>query len=145
MKISSLFSDRSSFETVESIKNFIVNSKNYQSNAEAPERSNALLIFNISSQHTWLVATEKRLYCILDDIRKPKPHINWSMKREDIIQNNRIAICLRVKDKNRNTGLIDIGEKHKGWLFSKKLFLSQPIETMIKKILERSMLLHEFK
>ena len=112
---------------------------------ESQEKSNALVIFNTSTQHTWLIATEIRLYCILDDLKKSKPHINWSLHKNDIIKNNRIAIDLVINNKSKNTGLIDIGQKHNRWLFSKKLFLSQPIDTMIKKLLQRSMILKEFK
>lgn len=144
MELNSFFSDRTTFESVESIKNFIKNSKNYDSSKESPEKSNSLLIFNTSSQQTWLIATEMRLYCILDDLRKPTLHINWSINRDQIIQNNKIIIDLNTRDKTENTGLLDIGKYHNKWLFSKKLFLRESIITMLKTMLTKSMLEKKF-
>jgi hypothetical protein len=145
MDLDSLFADRTAFETVDGIKKFVVKSKYFNSDEESPERSNALLIFSTPYQHTWLVVTEKRLYCILDDLRKQEPHINWSMKSDDIIRDGKIVLPINVRNKSKDTGLVDFGRKHEDWLFSRKLFLSQPVDTMIKKILQRSMILKEFR
>jgi hypothetical protein len=38
-----------------------------------------LLIFSTSRQHTWLVATTKSLACVLDDVRREDPRIQWTM------------------------------------------------------------------
>jgi hypothetical protein len=145
MKISSLFSDRTSFESEDAIKNCITKSVNYQKDIESPEKCNGLLIFNTPNQHTWLIASNVRLYCILDDLRKQEPHINWSLGREKIINNQKITIDIKSRDKNSDTGLLDIGEEHKNWLYSKKLFISHSITTMVNKLLTRSMILNEFK
>ena len=145
MSLDKFFTDRTSFESTETIKGYIVNSKHYQEDNESLERSNALLFFNTPNQHTWLVATEQRLYCIIDDLRKSRLHINWSIKKDDIVSGNKIVLPLNVREKTKKTGMVDIGKKHRGWLFTQKLFLSQPVDTMIKKLLQRSMILHEFK
>src|SRR5271166_3290397 len=41
----------------------------------------ALLIFKTPKQHTWLVATQKKLYCVLDDAdrRKTGELVQWAL------------------------------------------------------------------
>ncbi len=142
--VNGLFSDRVCFETIEGIKNSITKSKNFNPEFESPSKSNALLIFDTSKQKTWLVATEKRLYCVLDDLRKQQPHINWSMKKDDIIQNNNINIEIKIHEKSYSSGLVDISGSHKNWLYSKRLFLDEPINAKINDTLNNSMLKGSF-
>jgi hypothetical protein len=67
------------FSLSQEIAQYIVNSKHFNATKEKPEQAKTLLFFDTQRQRTWLVATPFRLYCILDDVRKPEPHINWSM------------------------------------------------------------------
>ena len=144
MNIAEFFSNRSSFESKEAIVQCITGSKYYDPTVEKPLESGALIIFMTARQHTWLVCSEARLYCVLDDLDKPNPHINWSLPKASIISEGKVSLPLRIREKNRNTGLIDIGEQHKGWLFSKKIFVSRrPIDTMIRKLIARQMIYKE--
>ncbi len=144
MKIADLFSDRKSFESKDAIIQSITQSKYYDPTVESPLRAGALIIFMTRGQHTWLVCSEARFYCVLDDLDRPSPHINWSLPKSSLISGRKVSIPLRIRDKNRDTGLIDIGEQHKGWLFSKKIFISRrPIDTMIRKLIARQMIYKE--
>lgn len=126
---------RDNFLTKEEIVKYISKSLNYKSNIEGIDNANAILIFDTSKQKTWLVATNERLYCILDDIRESEPHINWSMSKQKLISNNSLKISISAKEKSKDTGLVDIGETHKGWLYSKKLFPLTSIEDTIKRFI----------
>ena len=81
----------------------------------------------------------KPLYCILDDVRKKHPHINWSMPKSDMKDANGIKLNIASRDKTDRTGLVDIGGKHKRWLYTKKLFSSKDIETSIEEFLDNAM------
>jgi hypothetical protein len=115
------------------IKSAIVSSVNYNLDNTPPDAASALRIFATRRQNTWLVATPNRLYCILDDVRKPSAHINWSMGRDQLLDGNRnLTIEIKSRSKSDRSGLVDIGPKHKNWYFSKSLFQSQPIEDAIR-------------
>ena len=134
MKLSALlFGDRD-FYTSKDIEKFIVNSKNY-SGIDEIDNTDSLLIFETSKQRTWLVVSPKRLYCILDDIRKNESNINWSMKKDKLIQNNTVFLEIITKDKSDKSGLIDFGPTHKNWLYSKKLFPKTGIVQTVKQFI----------
>lgn len=137
MKLAKLFDNNAFFRSESEIKKWIVKSRNYQ--GEDTSIAKSFLYFSTSKQRTYLVATNKRLYCILDDSRKEKPHINWSMPRKDVLDNNRLMFSITTRDKSNKTGLADIGIKHKNWLFSKELFSSSDIESSMKEFIESSM------
>jgi hypothetical protein len=139
MKLSELFSGREDFESELGIKEFVRNSKSFNSQAEDPHKAEALLIFSTSKQHTWLVCTKERLYCILDDIRKDRPHINWSMEKSSLISGGEVTIKIRTREKSEFTGLVDIGDEHPHWLYTKRLFASQSVESQIRSLIKRNM------
>lgn len=126
MKFSDFFAEN--FKSEDEIKSFIRNSRNFDKSSENPEKAHALLIFKTSKQQTWLVATEKRLYCILDDNRKDQPNINWSERRESL----RLELDnVKSYSLDKRKTVVDIGSKHKGWLYSRNLFPQKPVEEAI--------------
>lgn len=137
MKLSELFDINAFFRSETEIKEWIKYSKSYD--GEDPQSAELFMFFSTSKQRTYLAATNKRLYCILDDSRKNSPHINWSMSKNDAVDNNGLLFSIKTKDKSKKTGLVDIGEKHKNWLFSKDLFLSTSIEASMEKFIVSSM------
>ena len=84
----------------------------------------ALLIFETSSQHTWLVMTAKRLYVILDDVRRPQAKVQWSTSR--------IPPKVRTSERSDWTGIVRFNERERGWLFTKRIFANIPIEKQIE-------------
>lgn len=117
------------------IRQTITKSKNYNASKEAPEHAKSLLIFETSKQHTWLVATEERLYFILDDVRKPEPHINRSVRRNTLKAQTDGSTSIQVLPKSIHTGLVDVGLGQRSYLYSKDLFSQRPIENEINAIL----------
>lgn len=137
MKVSKLFDNDAFFRTDAEIKDSIKNSKNYE--GEDPNSAKIFMFFSTSKQRTYLVATAVRLYCILDDVRKDSPHINWSMPKKDVKDSDMIKINIASRDKTEKTGLVDIGKKHMNWLYTKKLFPSNSIESSIIEFIDNAM------
>ncbi len=78
----------------------------------------------IFAADTWVVITARRAYVVLDDIRRPKPRVQWTTKR----------FPLRVKtgSKTERTGLVYFNDREKSWLYSKRLFTIIAIAEQIK-------------
>lgn len=124
------------FLSVEQVKQFIVNSKNYKRDNTDPLSAGALLLLSTRRQQTWLIATPNRLYCILDDERKPEPHINWSMPRHRLVEDGGLAIQLEARDRTDDRlGLVDIGAQHRSWLYSRSLFRDRSVEKAIEELI----------
>ena len=140
MRFSDLFESAANFHSEHEVKQFIVNSKNYEKGKESPLDADTLVIFETSKQKTWLVTTKERLYCILDDIRKQEMNINWSMRRNMVVSGNAVKLNIKTKDKTAETGLVDIGDLHKNWLYSKPLFKEQDISSEIVKFIANKMI-----
>lgn len=101
-------------------------------------KARRLLFFETSKQHTWLIAAQERIACVLDDVRKPEPVIRWEMSHSEVIEGEKIKLPLNPRERTQWTGLIDFGPDHKNWLFSKKLFTDQPIENEIASFIKSS-------
>ena len=110
----------------EKIKEGITNSISY-SLSENIQDAKTLLLLETSKQKNWLVSTKKRLYCILDDIRKDKLNINWSMDKSKIISNGgQIILNLKIDENYSNEyGNVWFNDSKKGWFYSKKFFSSK--------------------
>ena len=85
-------------------------------NSDERVRDN-LLLFRTSRQHTWLVFTNRRLFCLLDSqqTRKVNHLLQWDMPLEQ-------AASISVGDLpgRKETGRVHIGAR-KNWLYSKQL------------------------
>lgn len=129
------------FCTESEIKQAVKLSKNSALDSADPNDANVLLFFQTSLQQTWLVKTKNRLYCILDDVRKPQPHVNWSMPMSDILdKNGEIKLQIKARDrvtKSQTSGELDFGPNHRYWLFSTKLFTFESAEEVIKAFLRK--------
>lgn len=137
MKIADMFDSGNEFRSEGDVKQSIKRSKNYK--GEDPSEAHLLNIFGTSKQRTYLVATPKRLYCILDDTRKDEPHINWSMPKEEILSQEGLKLNVATKDKTNDVGLVDVGSKHTNWLFSKAAFKEKDIKSSIEELLKTAM------
>ena len=110
------------------IRELIRESKNHKEAEEPPDRCGLLMIFETSKQRTWLVASSRRLYCVLDDFRRPEPRYRWSMKTKKLISQE---YKVTTRNNTDRTGLVDIGPRHRDWLYSKQLFGRKGIEELI--------------
>ena len=110
------------------IRRLIRKSTKYKKEKEPVDKCQTLLIFQTSKQHTWLIASSRRLYCVLDDFRRPKPRYRWSMSTKKLKKGD---YKIETRSHTSRTGLVDIGPKHTDWLYSKRLFGSRSIEDLI--------------
>ena len=125
------------FSSEREIRQSIEKFKEYDSSRESPENARGLLIFETSKQHTWIVATRDRLYFILDDVRTPAPRVARSVGRSEMTTRSDGTISVDTKPKSVRTGLVDVGLRRRGWLYSKALFpSSRPIEQAIVDLLQ---------
>jgi hypothetical protein len=127
------------FKSREEIVRYIVNSVNFDSTTESPESAKALLLLQTAKQRTWLVATGERLYCILDDVRKPEPHINWSLPRRQVMEDGNVVLDIRPHDRTERTGLVDFGPEHRRWLYTRDLFERGDVASAIREFLKKAM------
>ena len=118
------------------IRRSIEKSGDYDSTRESPDDARILLIFETSKQHTWLVATGDRLFFVLDDVRRPAPRVARSVGRRELMTRSDGSIAVDTQSKSLRTGLVDVGHRRRGWLYSKALFpRSRPIEHAIDDLL----------
>ena len=82
--------------------------KGFKSYAEDPTTASTLLFFETSKQHTWLVATRRRLYCVLDDTRNAGPLVDWSLHLDSVIERGSVGLQIQAKTKGGTdrTGLV---------------------------------------
>ena len=128
MKLYELFDDRGSFRSIEDVKATIKTSKNYKN--ESIETAKFLNFFSTSKQKSYLLVTDKMVYCIVDDVRKKQPKVSWSENKIKFAEHD-----ISTSDKTDKTGFINFGEKHKKWLFTKSIFASVKLESKINEIL----------
>ena len=131
---------RENFESREGIVRSISSSKNFNPETENPGDAHALLIFSTAKQQAWLVATSERLYGAVDDLRKEKPRINWSIPKRKLVSGENISAKLISRDKNELSGLIDIGDTCTNWLYTKRLFVDDHIKNQVRSLIKRKMI-----
>jgi hypothetical protein len=97
-----------------------------------------LLLYKTMRQHMWLVATNRNLFCLLDDekSRRYKSVIKWV---QPFSPANPLPVRPYISEKGLH--VVDIG-KRKGWLYSHNLYPRS--EELVKKV-ERMMTRISFK
>ncbi len=126
--------DRDGFYTEAGVINLIKNAPDLASDERIV--GDPLLIFRTKNQRTWLVTTNKALFCVLDDEEKRARQslIRWKQPLSDID----VIETRSCPPKFKNSRYVDIGDRHKGWKYSKSLFptpeeLIEAINTMKEK------------
>jgi hypothetical protein len=122
-------SDFREFLNPEQIKDSITKSKAYED--EGVQDTRALLIFSTQTQQTWLVASTRRLYCILDDRRRPTAGIQWTMSLPEARKGP-----IESREYRGRTGFLDIGRR-RDWLYSKNLFSQNGVVRAVESLLSR--------
>lgn len=139
MDFRELFLGRGEFKSAADIVRIIQESPNFEPGREDVQRAEPLLIFQTSKQQTWLVATNERLYCVLDDLSKSFTRVQWSLPKEKLVVQGEVTVNIGTRDHTQRTGLLDIGER-RSWLYSKKLFTRQSIEALVRNLIRNQML-----
>lgn len=110
------------------IRGLIERDPGFDRTQESAAAARTLLIFETSKQRTWLVATRLRVYCVLDDVRKERPRVQWSVAKAD-------AAHVETRPKTDQTGVVDVGKRNHWWLYSTRLFTEKPIEQQISELI----------
>ena len=119
------------------VPELITRSKNYQ--REDVSATEPLLIFKTSNQQTWLVATGRRLYVILDDVRKPEPSIIRSVPKKRLVDDaGGLTLRLGERARSERTGLLDM-QGYKALLFSHRLFSEERVSERVEQLLTDAM------
>lgn len=116
------------FWGLEPIRRLIDQAPEFDRAQESADAARTLLIFETSKQRTWLVATPLRVYCVLDDVRKERPRVQWSVSKAD-------AAHVETRPKTDQTGVVDVGKRNHWWLYSTRLFTEKPIEQHISELI----------
>lgn len=111
------------FHKFEDFKDYLVE------NSYQTDSINRLILFSTTKQKTWIITNREWVFCFLDDISKDTFELRWKDKKA--LLRNEININHIYKEK---TGIINFGENHKQWLYSKDLFSTQ--EVLNRKIKE---------
>lgn len=129
---------RRDFYAQKDIIRWVTKSKNYNPDKENLDQAKTLNFFHTSKQKAWLILTNERMYCVLDDNRKETPVVKWSIPKSKLIDDNKISINIKIRDHSEKSYMVDIGPIT-GWLFSKKLFTDVDIKRSIEKLIEISL------
>jgi hypothetical protein len=113
------------------IVEFITTSESYQN--EGTEGVKVLRLFETTSQQTWLIATSRNLYCIVDDRRRPRAQLRWAMPLSEAR-----AGPIRIHDAARQyrdqAGLLDIGRR-RDWIYTKRLFRDKDVISAVRELI----------
>jgi hypothetical protein len=126
--ISGLLPTGRSFASETDIKAFLQGK--YSDHSEKYLEAGQLLIFWGPAQKTWLIATNKALYCVFDIKNEKAPRVKWRISKENIGS----GLTLSVIERSNQTGYIIIDGK-KQRKYSRKLFAQVPIDEAIRAML----------
>lgn len=128
------------FSKLEDIKNYI-NSAYSLDSEENINNAEGLILFQTSRQKTWLIASEKKLFCVLDDIENDSFEVRWQMDKFDLIKEQGLSLEINTNPNySPSTGSVDLGNNHKEWLYSKKLYRSEAeLKSSISKLILNKM------
>ena len=99
--------------------------------------SDMLLLFEGTKQHTWLLTTDKALYCIFDVIGEPEPRVKWRIPREHALRDGRLSLQIapsELSPSSERQGFVTINAKPKR-KYSKLLFQRHPVDQAIRVML----------
>lgn len=99
------------------------------------QKPKMLKIFETSKQRTYLINDGSMVYCVLDDVRNNHPKLVWKSPRNIYLKNGKLNIKFNPRDKTKNTGVIDLGNQHKNWLYSKKLIKPEELKDSFYKFI----------
>ena len=129
---------RRSLNDEEGIKELLASTKEFTKNSDVLTDANVLKIFETKLQRTWLISTASNIYCVLDDVRKVEPKLKWHEDKSQLALEANDTLEVDY-DWSKNSGKVDIGPKHKGWLFSHELFEdSKSLVNVISPLLKKS-------
>lgn len=100
-------------------------------------RSEQLLIFDTSTQHTWLLATNAALYCVVDNRRQAHARKLWRIARSDIERDGNFILTMGEAELTDRDSYLIIGEQRPR-KFTKRLFETLSIKLSILNMLKNA-------
>ena len=145
MKLKEVFFGSPELVGREDILSLIREAPFFSQGAEEISEKDALLIFSTRRQKTWLVVSNQRLYCVLDDVRNDElPGLQWTMPADELVANGKVDLHLQSREmkkrRSEKTGVIEIGAKLRNWLYTKDLFQTLSVEETLRAIIARRMI-----
>jgi hypothetical protein len=137
MKLHELRSFKKSFGSIGDIKTFL--DVNLGSPSEKFLEAESLLIFSSRTQHTWLIATERALYCVFDILKEGSPRVKWHIPERYLVSEDKKKLIVKIStgDDSDLSGFIIINGKHPR-KYSKMLFAQLSIERSIEIMLRKA-------
>jgi hypothetical protein len=88
-----------------------------------------MLLFTTPTQRSWLAVNGLSLFCVLDDLRKEKPTVQWLANRTD-------AHPVRANyDHSTTSGILHLGTHGRDWLYSKDLFQDRDVVDAVRQFI----------
>ncbi len=97
-------------------------------------RAEMLLIFETRRQHTWLLATAKALYCVLDNRREPHARRLWRIPRDEIVRDGMLVLPVNEAELTERDSYVVINGKRPR-KFTRDLFKTMTITDSVKSML----------
>ncbi len=138
MKAQNIFLGYRELATTQEIIDYVAGTELFDGESEDKESTATMLIFDTSKQRTWLLATSARMYCVLDDIRKTAPRLQWTMDRDELVKDGEVIASIGSREKSARTGKLDIGS-HRGWLYTKCMFATAGIVDQVRNLIRQKM------
>ncbi len=139
MALRDFFAGRDVLSTAQEISSFVGRSRAFDAASEDLAKAEVLLLFRTPRQQTWLVTTERRLYCVLDDKAKSQPELRWTLAKADLLDGGSLKLQIEPRDHSERVGLISFGSRHKDWYFSKDLFSGLQVRDAISDLILKKM------
>jgi hypothetical protein len=94
-----------------------------------PRDIRLLLLFSTPTQRSWLAVDRFAVYCVLDDLRKEEPRVQWLAKRTD-------AHPVRANyGQSPTSGILHLGTHGRDWLYSKDLFQDRDVVDAVRQFI----------
>ncbi len=94
-----------------------------------PRDIRLMLLFATPTQRSRLAVDRFSLYCVLDDLRKEEPLVQWLAKRID-------AHPVKANyDQSPTSGILHLGTQGRDWLYSKDLFQDRDVVDAVRQFI----------
>ena len=91
----------------------------------------ALLLLTSETQQNWLVADRMTAYCVVDDRNWEKPQVKFTAGLDSMLPVEADATWSDA------AGVLRFGGRPRNWLYSKDLFLNEPISEVVTRFLTK--------
>ncbi|UIN38326.1 hypothetical protein [Methylobacterium oryzae] len=92
-----------------------------------------IMIFETMRQHTWFIVSDKKLYCIIDNLRDNGPKISWSVPLSQFSSN--VEADIIAQNTNNSYGLIGVLDR-KVRKFSKSLYSADELKDKLARLIK---------